>query len=101
MTTDQLKNTKISGLWLLTITIAILLLDATVIMYGWNTFVVTAFNMPKLHLLLTLGLSVWFNYLIMKPKDRTDSELTWEKVISGIISALFTWIVMYVIHLFI
>ena len=101
MTADELKHNKVTGRWQLVITIPILLLDAAVIMYGWNTFVTASFNVPKLHLVLTLGLSVWFNYLIMKPRDRESSELTWYKVISGVTSASFTWLVMYVIHFFV
>lgn len=78
------------------------LLDAAVAMYVWNTFVVSAFGVPSLKLISTFGLLVFFNYLITKRSDFANNErLTWEELLSATFTALFTWLVMFVLHFFI
>jgi hypothetical protein len=97
----DIKKAKVSGLWSIILAIPILLLDAAVIMYGWNTFIVPTFNLPKLHLIVTMGISIWFSYLIMKPMDIDDKDITWYQIMNDIGRTLFCWFMMYAIHLFI
>lgn len=97
----DLKKAKVSGLWSIILVIPILLLDAAIIMYGWNTFIVPTFSLPKLHLIVTMGISIWFNYLIMKPRDIDDKDITWYQIMNDTSNALFCWFMMLAIHLFI
>lgn len=82
--------------------VPIALLDAAVTMYGWNTFVVSAFHVPAIRLINTVGLLMLFNYLITKKSDfdSTDST-TWEQLLSATLTTLLTWLVMFVLHFFI
>lgn len=96
------KRHEIHILGTLFVTVPLGLLDAVVAMYGWNTFVVSAFGVPKLKLISTWGLLVFFNYLIMKKKDFSDdSRTTWEDLIIAMLTTLYVWLIMFVLHFFI
>jgi len=96
------KGHEIHILGMLFVTVSVGLLDAVVSMYGWNTFVASAFGVPKLKLISTWGLLVFFNYLIMKKKDLfDDSRMTWEDLIIAILTTLYVWLMMFVLHFFI
>ena len=85
----------------LLIAIPISMLDAVVVMYGWNTFITRLFDLPAINnLVLILGALTFFNYLIAKTSD-DRSPLTWGKLYSAIVSSLSTWLLMFIIQLFI
>jgi hypothetical protein len=48
-----------------------------------------------------MGISIWFSYLIMKPMDIDDKDITWYQIMNDIGRTLFCWFMMYAIHLFI
>lgn len=96
------KGHEINILGTLFVTVPVGLLNAAVSMYGWNTFVASAFGVPKLKLISTWGILVFFNYLIMKKKDLSDdSRMTWEDLIIAILTTLCVWLMMFVLHFFI
>ncbi len=96
------KRHEIHILGALFVTVPLGLLDAVVSMYGWNTFVASAFGVPKLKLISTWGLLVFFNYLITKRKDFSDdSRMTWEDLIIAMLTTLYVWLMMFVLHFFI
>ncbi|MFD1484669.1 hypothetical protein ACFQ5J_05445 [Lacticaseibacillus baoqingensis] len=96
------KRHEISILGTLFVIVPVGLLDAVVSMYGWNTFMVSAFGVPKMKLISTWGLLVFLNYLIMKKKDFSDdNRMTWEDLIIVILTTLYVWIMMFVLHFFI
>ena len=96
------KRHEINILGTLFVIVPVGLLDSVVSMYGWNTFMVSAFGVPKLKLISTWGLLVLFNYLIMKKKDFSgDSRMTWEDLIISILTTLYVWLMMFVLHFFI
>jgi len=85
----------------LLIAIPISMLDAVVVMYGWNTFITRLFDLPAINnLVLIFGALTFFNYLIAKTGD-DRSPLTWGKLYSAIVSILSTWLLMFIIQLFI
>lgn len=79
--------------------IAIAVMDAGVAMYGWNTYMVSMFKLPELHLGMALGLLTFFNYLILKRTDLRDNRpLSVEDVVSGVSIALITLLMLWAIH---
>lgn len=96
------KQHEIHLLGTMLVAIPIALLDAAVTMYGWNTFVVSAFHVPAIRLINTLGLLMLFNYLIAKKRDFDGNEsMTWEDLLSATLTTLFTWLVMFALNFFI
>jgi uncharacterized membrane-anchored protein len=96
------KQHEIHLLGTMLVAVPIALLDAEVTMYGWNTFVVSAFHVPAIRLINTLGLLMLFNYLITKKSDFDSTEsATWEQLLSATLTTLLTWLVMFVLHFFI
>lgn len=96
------KQHEITSLGALLVVLPIGLVDAAVAMYGWNTFVVRAFDVPEIKLFMTWGLLVFFNYLITKKRDITDNhKTTWEELLSAVLMTLWAWLIMFALHFFI
>ena len=77
------------------------LLDACVAKYGWNTFVVPTFGGPRLTIMVTWGLLVFFNYLITKRRDMDNSKTSWNELIGAVFIRLWSWLIMFLLHFFI
>lgn len=52
----------------------IVLLNAVVIAFGWNTFIASVFHTPKLSLMVAASIGVFYEFLIMLSKDDNYTE---------------------------
>ncbi len=70
--------------------------------YGWNTFVLRVFELPRMNVWTALGLVLIYELIIWKYEDtssKTDDEWI-DRKWSALITTLTVWVMLFIVSLF-